>query len=389
MNSQKFNGNRLKDARIFRGKSISSLSEECQITKQTLSQYENGSIKPEPNKLFTLSCALNFPIDYFYTEDTYSIEVGTTYFRSLLSTSKIDRSAQSKRLEFLAKIFDVLCEHIDFPILNIPSIKFSGTQDENQRLQEIESIATQLREYWNLGDGPIKELKYTLESNGIIVTCLDPEAKAIDAFSQMVKINNEQIFFVAISPTQNLVRARFDMAHELAHIILHSWSEDIDALTREEFKEREAQANMLASAFLLPAESFRKDVMLYPNKLSYYVHLKKKWNVSIQAMIMRAHSLHCINTYQYQYLWRQISQKGWRTMEPEDQPYDMKSSLMQSALDLIFEEKVLTPKDFLVALKLKGIVMNASDVEKLMGLKSGTLDFKDDNSHVIKLSFKK
>ena len=82
MNSQKFNGNRLKDARIFRGKSISSLSEECQITKQTLSQYENGSIKPEPNKLFTLSCALNFPIDYFYTEDAYSIEVGTTYFRS-------------------------------------------------------------------------------------------------------------------------------------------------------------------------------------------------------------------------------------------------------------------------------------------------------------------
>ena len=34
---------------------------------------------------------------------------------------------------------------------------------------------------------------------------------------------------------------------------------------------------------------------------------------------------------------------------------------MQSALDLIFEEKVLTPKDFMVALKLNGIVMNASD----------------------------
>ena len=161
-----------------------------------------------------------------------------------------------------------------------------------------------------------------------------------------------------------------------------------DALTREEFKERETQANMLASAFLLPAESFRNDVMLYPNKLSYYVHLKKKWNVSIQAMIMRAHSLNCINTYQYQYLWRQLSRNGWRTLEPEDQPYDMKSSLMQSALDLIFEEKVLTPKDFMVALKLNGIVMNASDVEKLMGLKSGTLDFKNDNSHVIKLSLK-
>ena len=122
------------------------------------------------------------------------METGATYFRSLLSTSKINRSAQSKRLEFLAKIYDTLCEYSDFPNLNIPSIKFSGTQDERQRTQEIEEIATHLRKYWSLGDGPIKELKYTLETNGIVVTCLDPQVEEIDAFSQMVKIDKNPIF---------------------------------------------------------------------------------------------------------------------------------------------------------------------------------------------------
>ena len=179
------------------------------------------------------------------------------------------------------------------------------------------------------------------------------------------------------------------MAHELAHIVLHSWSEDIDTLIREEFKERETQANMLASAFLLPAESFRQDVILYPNKLSYYVHLKKKWNVSIQAMIMRAHSLHCINTYRYQYLWRQLSENGWRAVEPEDQSYDMKNSLMQSALDLLLVEKVLTPSDFLKALKLNGIIMNVDDIEKLMNLKRGTLQIQYEDSRVIPFRIKK
>ena len=42
------------------------------------------------------------------------------------------------------------------------------------------------------------------------------------------------------------------MAQELGHILLHPWSEDLEAITKDEFKARERQANMFASAFLLP-----------------------------------------------------------------------------------------------------------------------------------------
>lgn len=46
-------------------------------------------------------------------------------------------------------------------------------------------------------------------------------------------------------------RIRFDMAHELGHIILHPWSESLELITKEEFKLRERQANIFASAFLV------------------------------------------------------------------------------------------------------------------------------------------
>ena len=66
------------------------------------------------------------------------------------------------------------------------------------------------------------------------------------------------------------------MAHELGHIILHPWSEDLEAISKDEFRAREKQANMFASSFLLPKHSFSQDVSAYPTSLEYYVSLKKQ-----------------------------------------------------------------------------------------------------------------
>ncbi len=48
---------------------------------------------------------------------------------------------------------------------------------------------------------------------------------------------------------------------ELAHLLIHPWSEDIDSLPKEEFKLREAEGNVFASAFLLPRSTFGSEVM--------------------------------------------------------------------------------------------------------------------------------
>jgi hypothetical protein len=77
-------------------------------------------------------------------------------------------------------------------------------------------------------------------------------------------------------------------------------------------------------------------------------------------------------------MWRQVSKNGWKVKEPDDKPFDMKSNLLQGAIELLFKENVLTPESFMLVLQRKGIILRANDVEDLMGLKCGTLKHKDE-----------
>ena len=377
-NTQKINGDHIKSARLFRGLSLSDLSNKTGITKQALSLYENETIRPEISKLVAIAQALDFPIEYFMSLDNFQVKTESTYFRSLLSTPKIARTAQSVRVEFIAKIYEILIDYVDFPDRNFPDIAFSGRNAfsecaDEEETSEIESIVTQCRKFWGLGFGPIVNLQKTVESNGIIITSLFTDKDEIDAFSQRTIINGNPVYIIVLNSTKNNVRTRFDIAHELGHIFLHPWSENIEELSRQEFKERESQANKFAGAFLLPRESFGNDVSHYPTKLEYYLHLKEKWNVSIQAMIYRTHQLKIISTTQYQYLMRQISKRGWRSCEPYDRPFNIEKTLLQEAIELLFSSGEMKPYDLMTALKSKGLYMRHEDVEDLLSIERDSL----------------
>lgn len=238
----------------------------------------------------------------------------TTYFRSHATATKKDRAAQSVKLEFVVQMYEVLCKYIEFPQYTNPKIEFSGYDDPldcetKEAIDEMEQAAQKIRILWNISEGPIKDLRYCLEQHGILVTGFPSNADKIDAFSQRTVVDNTDVFLIAVALSDKLseCRMRFDMAHELGHIILYSWSEDIEALSKDEFKARERQANMFASAFLLPRNSFIEDISQYPTDLKYYLYLKKKWQVSLQAMMYRARQLNIITANQYQYMMRQVS----------------------------------------------------------------------------------
>ena len=76
--------------------------------------------------------------------------------------------------------------------------------------------------------------------------------------------------------------------------------DEIEEISSEDFKGREQQANEFAAALLLPREPFIRDIGNYADKLPYYIELKKKWKVSIAAMIMRARKLELISYERYQ-----------------------------------------------------------------------------------------
>lgn len=383
MVEKKFYGARLKNARMYRGLTLTELAKRTEISKQSLSLYENDNNTPDHMKVRDLALELSFPYDYFFQDDNYMAKTETTYFRSLASATKKDRTAQSIKLEYVAKMYEILLEYISFPVMNLPSVNFEGYDDvfeceSPEAIQEIENIAETVRKYWEVGTGSIKDFQYLLEKNGIIVTGFDTKEDKIDAFSQRTIVAGNDIYFIAVAlGNRPEGRIRFDMAHELGHILLHPWSEDLEAITKEEFKARERQANMFASAFLLPRSSFGKDIAAYPTDLQYYQFMKKKWKVSIQAMIYRTHQLGIMSDNQYQYLMRQVSKNGWRQREPGDEPYSLNENIFQGAIDLLLEQNVLATKQILELFKRSGVTLYPEDIEELLHLRPNTLQVEE------------
>ncbi|MDR1113441.1 MAG: ImmA/IrrE family metallo-endopeptidase, partial [Bacteroidales bacterium] len=172
----------------------------------------------------------------------------------------------------------------------------------------------------------------------------------------------------------------------LAHILLHERYNDIDQLNREEFRLREEQANKFASAFLLPSETFTKDIQPYCNKLNAYVELKRKWRVAIQAMIMRAADLEIISHNQSSYLWRQISKNGWRTKEPLDDYMTVKSpKALKQAISMLILNNYLSAKQIFALFAKYRMPLPKDVVDEVLNLDPDLLSDETDDSAEAKI----
>lgn len=384
MNTQKFNGKRLKEALTFREKKMTELAEETGISKQSLSLYANECNVPPYENVLKIARVLNFPAEYFMSEDLCIATTGNTYFRSQASAAKKSRNAQKIKLEYVSKMYEVLLNYMNVPELNLPDtddIHIPDTvadADSNQAFEEIEKLAERVRDCWELGNGPIDNLQYALQSNGIIVTGFSDVESGIDAFSQQITIDGKVVYIIALSiGSKPIERLRFDMAHELGHIMMHTWGEDNEDISKDEFNAREKQANMFASALLLPQKAFSRMVSAYPTNIDYYLALKKKWKVSMQAMMYRTRQLGIITANQFQYMMRIMSKNGNRIHEPGDKPGKIGDTIFQAALDMLFDGGYLTVKDLLKEFGRYGIFLSQKDIENLMYLREGTLNQED------------
>lgn len=362
-----FNGERLKKARIYRGLTIAELAERVGCQRQTLSMYEISKSQPtDKTTVVRLAQELDFPVKYFY-EQSNAVASGTVYFRSLLTTNKRYRSEQIVKMEYLSQIYSLLQDYVVFPEyvpLDLPS-------DVTP-----EQVAYALRDAWGLGKGPIDNLISVVEQHGVLVTSFSTSTDDVDAFSQFMGADDALRYVIAYSSNKtSAARIHFDIAHELGHIYLHEWSEDIEDISKEEFKRKEREANDFAATFLLPEETFRKDAESGPQTIAYYKQLKKKWKVSIAAMIRRAEKLGIITTDDYQNLIRVMQRRGLRKEEPLDDTLITASpALLKTSVIMLLQENVFSSTEFMEELSHSyGLSINATEVEYLLDLPTGTL----------------
>jgi Zn-dependent peptidase ImmA (M78 family) len=244
--------------------------------------------------------------------------------------------------EMASELFMMLETWVSFPKIELPKVIPSN----------VEKAAAACRTAWGLGNLPITKLGELFESKGIRLCAAEFGDDRCDAYSCI--IDGRPFTFLG-TEKQDRARARFDIAHELGHLLLHQHLSEEEILNHS--SEIEKQANMFASAFLMPAETFSKDVV--DTSVEGFKRLKPKWGVSIQAMVYRARTLELISEETYERHFRNMSARGWRKAksEPLDETVPaVNRSLGKSSLELLEKNDVINIWEILSDLPLPNAV---------------------------------
>jgi Zn-dependent peptidase ImmA (M78 family)/transcriptional regulator with XRE-family HTH domain len=350
---------RIKEAREAKGLTREAFADALGITFQAVGQYEVGQHGPGSEVMAKIiSLTGQPPVFFCASRPAVRERFGVPFWRSLARMSRVDRLKIARRLEWSADIVAYIERFIELPKINLPSVSIPvGASD----FEIIELAAEAVREAWGLGYLPIEHLAPTLESNGIILIKEVVQCPDMDAVSRW---QAGRPYILLSADKNSLPRENFDLAHELGHLICHSHIE----VNSENLAMIERQANYFAGALLLPRKSVPQEVL--STSVSYFLELKARWRVSVQAMVYRCKDLGLLSKNQVAYLWRQLS--NMRNPEPLDDAFEPeRPTLLFAALNMLVKNGVQTRAQIVDALKL-----NHSDIERLCGAAPGFLDQK-------------
>jgi len=308
---------RLSLARKRRGLTKKGFAEVLGVTPHTVLRYESGEISPSPEALERIAQILNFPTAFFCAPDVDEIVSDAASFRSLTSMTAKDRDA-ALAAGTLAYVFsDWVDENFSLPEASLIDLKGESP----------EVAARSLRQEWGLGEQPIKNMVHLLEAKGVRVFSLVENTRTVDAFSVWRGTRP----FVFLNTVKTAEHGRFDAAHELGHLVLHRHGGPSGRRAEEE-------ANRFASSFLMPAADV---IARLPriHTLNQIVEAKKRWAVSVMAMIYRLHTLEIISDWQYRMFCIQASDHGYRTSEPFGVQREQ-SVVWQKVLTALWNERI-------------------------------------------------
>lgn len=322
-----FFGTNVRVARIFRELTQEALAEKVAVSEATIWQMERGR-QPSDSVVKAVALVLGFEPEFFFQPLEEEFTENDCHFRRNLTATERIRKRVLARGTLFAHLVRHLQAKVVLPKYNIPSIPSTSGED-----LEIEAIAAECRRHFRLGDdGPISHMGRVLENAGVMVTVLSGDFARVDAFSRRSK--SGALSFVVLSATKgSSSRSRFDMAHELGHLVMH---DDRAALTH---KKREEQADKFAAAFLLPRKGFSREFWSGGHLDWMRVfELKARWKTSAQAMIYRGFELGLIDAVEFRRAYKTFSARGWRRGEPEEPPIEQ-PELFRTALSTLRERK--------------------------------------------------
>lgn len=289
-----FNASRLTIARQRVGLTKKELAQRIGVDGRAISGFEAGQYMPTDENVERMVRVLGFPREFFEADDIELLDADGVSFRSMTKMTAKQRDAAVAAGSIAFILSDWVDREFDLPGPDVPD--YQGATPE--------AAALSLRQYWGLGEKPIKNMVHLLESKGIRLFSLTENCIEVDAYSVWRGVRP----FVFLNMGKSGERRRFDAAHELAHLVLHRHAAPNGV-------EAEKEAHAFAGSFLMPTASMKAIGRVVPT-LDYIIQLKKKWIVSTAAMTLRLYELGLLTYYHYNRLFVELSRKGFRTNEP-------------------------------------------------------------------------
>lgn len=335
------------------------------VSPATVSKWRAGSQAPEREALERLAGVVNVTPEWFTR--TPAEKISLPLFRSNASAHVAARAMLEARLEWAQDVAVALMEFVDYPELNLPKRDF--VDPEEITAEDIEQAASECRDMWRLGRVAVQDLALAVEGAGIILVREETGIAQIEGLSAWSEMLGRPLILLS-ADKDNGYRSRFDLAHELGHLILHR--NILRTTDNDRHKLMEKQAHHFAGSFLLPAESFAADIRM-PVTLDDLLLLKRRWGVSVAAITMRLHALDMIDDEGKLSLFKRRSARWGGKSEPGDGDRKPEQPrLLRRTIDLLVDENVM-PLDAIP----RHIGLSDMDVEMLAGLSEGYFQGKN------------
>ncbi len=314
-------GRRLQEARKARGLTQQEVADSLAVARTTVTALEKGERRTRPNELIKMARLYGRPVGDFVGARE-PISDFTVQFRA--SVSNLDSRQSQDELQQAVESFQRQCEdYLYLENLNAaplsrnypPQYPTSGTSPEIA----AEDAASSERHRLALGDGPLLNLRDTLESDvGLRIFSIELPSRVAGMFSYTDELGG----CIAVNARHPQDRQRWSLAHEYGHFLTSRFRSEVSMLGgygRSRTGERFADA--FARCLLMPATGLRRrfhelwraaDGKFTAAEICRLAHF---YFVSVETMMLRLEELRLLPGG----TWARLRDRGFKVREAQRQ----------------------------------------------------------------------
>ncbi|MEX2374595.1 MAG: XRE family transcriptional regulator [Dehalococcoidia bacterium] len=307
-------------ARQLRGMSKADLSATAGLSANMISAYENARTTPKYENVVRLAEATGFPPAFFFVGEAALVDPKAVSFRALSRMPAHQRDRVAAMAGLATELDRWIEQRYGRPKPQLPDMSTLGAVE----------AAEALRAEWALGAEPIPNLVQLLEARGVRIYSLrllvaEGEVRGVDALSMWWS----ETPFIFLNTDATAERTRFNLAHELGHLVLHRGGAPSG-------HSAEKEANTFAGHFLLPADALMGEARRYAS-FDEILASKRPWGVAALAYVYRMNEEGILDDWRYRELCIRL-RRDYGADEPEPSADPERSELLRMVFDRLSRE---------------------------------------------------